>query len=258
MGTDIHMLAEVKVKDEWKAVGAVFAADYYYKDQPTTVTRFSDGEIWTSNELLTTEPYHGRNYNLFAILADVRNGHGFAGVKTGKGFNPIAEPRGLPEDISNYAANELEESADHSHSHIYLAELLNYNWDQETTHYGTVDAKQYIHWRNNGKPDSWCGSVMGGGVQNVSNEYMESLIKNTDFEFEYDWNSGKPHYYTQIEWTEPYRDSVGDFLTVTVPKLQEISNLNGVEDVRIVFGFDSQEVLCLGKIHCMKMLEYIY
>jgi len=29
-----------------------------------------------------------RNYDLFAILANVRNGHGFAGIKTGGGIRP--------------------------------------------------------------------------------------------------------------------------------------------------------------------------
>ena len=46
------------------------------------------------------EPYGDRNYNLFAILANVRNGTAFAGCKTGEGFNPISNPKGVPSDAS--------------------------------------------------------------------------------------------------------------------------------------------------------------
>lgn len=41
-----------------------------------------------------------RHYQLFAVLAGVRNGHGFAGVPTGEAVTPIAEPRGLPDDFA--------------------------------------------------------------------------------------------------------------------------------------------------------------
>ena len=43
---------------------------------------------------------------LFAILAGVRNGYGFAGCDTGDGFRPIAPPRGLPGDVSPEVAEE--------------------------------------------------------------------------------------------------------------------------------------------------------
>ena len=40
-----------------------------------------------------------RHYQLFAVLAGVRNGTGFAGVVTGEPVKPIAEPRGYPKDF---------------------------------------------------------------------------------------------------------------------------------------------------------------
>lgn len=70
MGTDIHLFVETRVNGVWEL----------RSDAP----RFS-----------------GRNYNEFAILAGVRNGTGFAGCDT-DGFAPIAEPRGLPDDMHNY------------------------------------------------------------------------------------------------------------------------------------------------------------
>ena len=41
-----------------------------------------------------------RHYQLFAVLADVRNGYGFAGIPTGEVVTPIAKRRGLPADFA--------------------------------------------------------------------------------------------------------------------------------------------------------------
>ena len=48
-----------------------------------------------------------RDYNSFAVLGDVRNGLGFAGVKTGEGFNYITARRGLPDWL------EIEDDCGH-------------------------------------------------------------------------------------------------------------------------------------------------
>lgn len=65
--------------------------------------------------------YRGRNYSLFSILADVRGG-----------LEPIAEPRGIPDDAS-YAykieAKQMEGDG-HSHSYFTLEELKNIDWSQ--------------------------------------------------------------------------------------------------------------------------------
>lgn len=68
MGTDIHSVAQVRKDGKWLTVLQDVCGD-------------------------------GRNYDTFAMLANVRNGRGFAGVKTGDGFPFIAEPRGLPDDF---------------------------------------------------------------------------------------------------------------------------------------------------------------
>ena len=86
MGCDIHMYAEIRKENKWEKVGRIFENPWYSEDR--------EESEW--NTPLTDEPYDGRNYDLFAILADVRNGRGFAGCVTGDRFNPIAEPKGLP------------------------------------------------------------------------------------------------------------------------------------------------------------------
>lgn len=118
MGTNIHMVAEVRRDGQWRLV-----TDTLWKgwdDRPTN------------------QPYIHRNYDVFAILADVRNGRGFAGSVTGAGFNPISEPKGVPED-ADPATVELDEwdyfknLGDHSFSWLTVAEMDAYDWDQVTT-----------------------------------------------------------------------------------------------------------------------------
>ena len=50
-----------------------------------------------------------RHYQLFAVLAGVRNGYGFAGVPTGEPVTPIAPQRGYPAD---FALVQMEEDDD--------------------------------------------------------------------------------------------------------------------------------------------------
>ena len=116
MGCDIHCYAERKNKDgKWKIIG--------------NVEKEEDG--WIS---IDYEPYHDRNYNLFAILANVRNETAFAGCKTGEGFNPISNPKGVPSDASEEYASLIKQwdSDGHSHSYLTLRELLDYDWTQTT------------------------------------------------------------------------------------------------------------------------------
>jgi len=116
-----------------------------------------------------------RNYDLFAILAGVRNGAGFASCDTGDAVEPIAENRGLPEDMSEalYALIHSEEEdaegwiGNHSFSHITLRELLEHDWGAAKTNRGFVDLEDYKKCLAEGKkrPDSYCGDVWGKGVK---------------------------------------------------------------------------------------------
>ena len=111
MGIDIHMYAEVRHGDEWEKVGDVFTNSYG-----------NHGDLPPSDR-----PWEYRNYRLFSILANVRN---YDNV-----FTPIAQPRGLPADVSPavralYAEAECEYF---SASYLTLGELLDYNWQQTPT-----------------------------------------------------------------------------------------------------------------------------
>lgn len=111
MGCDIHLAVEVRDGSGWQRAEPFEPNPYArFVDEPAEVR-----QRW----------YHDRNYRLFAMLADVRNGRGTAGVDTGDRLIPIDEPRGLPDDVSKEV---YEDSAKwgvdgHSHSHFTLAEV---------------------------------------------------------------------------------------------------------------------------------------
>lgn len=245
MGCDIHCHVEVRTEDGWKHVWPTLVADKAdvdaypedYVDYPGTIV-----DSYEEYEKVAPSWEHPlqihRNYNLFAILADVRNGVGFAGMKTGEGFNIICEPRGAPDDISAETAWDLHnwEADGHSHSWLTLRELLDFDWDQTTHHVGVVSPKEYAHWKEHGFPSYWSAEVSGAVTRKVSNEEMEAhLASGGDAS-----NEEGLFLYTTVTWESKYRDSVGSrFFDVTLPALKQLGDPEEAEDVRLVFFFDN-------------------
>jgi hypothetical protein len=89
MGCDIHVHVEKKENDKWMEVNISKNIDI-----------------------------RARNYCIFSVLADVRNGYGIP---------PISYHRGIPKDSPNTHLSVDEDY--HSHTWVSLKELLNYNWD---------------------------------------------------------------------------------------------------------------------------------
>lgn len=269
MGCDIHLYVERKEEGVWKlapwdgATKPCHCTRQYDKEKKIEVPAKPDPEgCWscgprksddiedadhpallrpeTSPGVRAVDWYEGRNYDLFSILADVRNGFGFAGCVTGEGFNPICSPRGVPEDASDPYKGVVErwDSDGHSHSWLTVAELLAYDWDQITTKQGVVSPAQYVIWREKGKPEEWCGGVSGPDVHMVSNADMESLIasgrvKQTTTNDE--WPRGET-FYTSVRWQESYRARCDLWWKETMPRLEALGH---PDNVRIVFFFDN-------------------
>lgn len=243
MGCDIHFYVERLENGEW------VSADQWEKP------------AWSDNENYLEVPYdkafyHDRNYSLFAILANVRNGYGFADVDTGDGFNPIDMPRDTPGDMSQPVAAEFFRWGVDAHSASYFTvqELLSYDWTQVTNKRGVVSAKEYAQWgmwaRKHGLgPESYSGGVSGGNVVNVSNAEMDAHIKavsessglagwnliNSDL-LNGNFATGRPAYYTKIQWSEPYYRAARSFWGETMPRLLHVGD---PKEVRIVFWFDN-------------------
>lgn len=236
MGTDIHLRVQRKENDKWVWADGIGDTFDWERD---------DGKTF----------YSDRNYRLFSILADVRNGRGFAGVYTGEGFNPIAEPRGLPEDMRSMSGKEVwdAELGEHSYSWLTVKELVDYDWSQESIIAGVIHMKAYAEymdkrrWKQYASPPSWAGSVSGYQVEVISNEEMEWRIKER-LESDGPWSTwpgeysdqNTIRYYTHLKWPMMYSVAAGRFWTITMPKLIKLARDNGgYENVRIVFGFDS-------------------
>lgn len=106
---------------------------------------------WDSERLELVEPYNGRNYELFSMLAGVR---GFT--------TPISEPRGIPRDASDGVCCRYELVKDwvHTPSWLTLAELRiaskdkkTYNKDQRFYLKGLINGIDFMlgasyHWIN--------------------------------------------------------------------------------------------------------------
>lgn len=82
----------------------------------TAEVRTGDG--WRASDWLV---FDGRNYGIFGFLADVRN-YSHSPV--------IAEPRGMPDDVTPEVRGGGEWTDAHSHSWLTLAELLAYDYEQ--------------------------------------------------------------------------------------------------------------------------------
>ena len=233
MGCDIHMVVQVRRDGAWETV-KVPNLDY------------KEGSLNSWEQVAESfRGYSDRNYNVFAMLADVQNGHGFAGCDTGDGFTPIAEPRGFPEDFElSYIDEEGNESdrrrapeyhqgvwmGEHSYTWVTLAELKNYSWDKTTKLRGWVNGNQLKAMREEGlsQPKEWCGDVFGARVQKVSLEVLDRLVQ--------DQVDGLGNFFAVVEWEKAYKDCAGRFYSVFLPLLR---GLGGGDDVRLVMGFDS-------------------
>lgn len=221
-----------------------------------------------------------RQYRVFAVLAGVRNGTGFAGCKIGEPVTPIAEPRGIPDDlqVSYYAllealggdAQDLHEQGFaemgaffghvHTPSWLTLDEVLSYDWDQTVVTSGVVTAAEFRKFQKNGRPDSFCGDVSGWDLVKVPADDMERRCRENDWTWTDEdrraallrvvdsdsaWadlrrvpaaGSKGLTFYTRVEWGEPLRQEVRDFLEWACALPGDLQC--APENIRLVFGFD--------------------
>jgi len=254
MGTDIHFFAQLRDADgKWRTQGP----ESKYNDEETD---------WPNGE---GHFYNDRNYDVFAMLANVRNGRGFAGIKTGGGFDVIDEPRGIPDDIDDPRLRKYLAGL-HTQSWLGLDDLLWWDWTQVADHQGVVNFQEWASFAIRGKPDGWSGSVSGQSVRHFNSQAFDKAWDATRKELglrpetkPYALMKGETaaaeHFhrhlgvgfgqsaYTLVKWREPYHDSAGSFWQSTMPRLLALrlqrQPLYGVEgdttDVRVVFGFDS-------------------
>lgn len=257
MGCDIHFYVERRELGKW------VTCDTWEDD---------DGDLHVPYQ---KSFYHDRNYDLFAILADVRNGRGFAGVKTGEGFVPIADQRGIPDDAcAQYKTAAESYGADgHSHSWLTVEELLQFDWTQVSRKQGIVGLVELAHWKVAGSPRAWSGGIWGHAVTTFDGERGVSAVETCIEKLRPEHS--RVSWYTllhapansfgelnekqleptqqaliagirdelasnephfNVAWDVAYFDAAGTFLQKTMPRLWRLGKSDAV---RVCFFFDN-------------------
>jgi hypothetical protein len=220
MGCDIHVYVEKKTNGKWDRVLKKFDL--------------------------------GRNYKLFSIFANVRNGYGFAGSDTGDALEYIAEPKGLPKDLTKEVEKEyLELGSDaHTPSWLTLKEILDFDWTKKAVIRGVVKAFHIYSWteyhKNKGiPPDEWCSAVFGGSSRVVEEKEMRDLLEKINpplrsvryNEVEKIIEEHLPSTYAKVSWEQTYSSCCDNFWVKAIPQL--LKNADDYNDIRLVFWFDN-------------------
>jgi hypothetical protein len=233
MGTDIHLAVEVYDEDEeqWEPLPPPPEPCFCISDGHP-----SPGCYWckgTGEETLSGW-YGHRNYLAFAILADVRNGAGFAGVYTHEPIEPIDVPRGMPDErITGATWDAL--SHEHSLTWVTLEEVETYDYDQPLQRGGVVELDHYRETLALGKPpEHWCGGISGHNIVVIDEAQAKDLIHDAVSPFAESLAGKGIH--VQARWTQAsLRESAGGLIEAA----QKIRAAAGDRKCRLIMDFDS-------------------
>lgn len=249
MGCDIHLAVEHQDEaGKWWLIERAITCQWCHGVGAIVKGGAMEQCFWCEGARVRNAPfYDARSYSVFSVLANVRNGYGFAGVKTGDGFKPIAEPRGLPDDMDPRTAKWL--SDEHTPSWLLLTEVIATDdyWNQATRKCGVVTDVEYRQWIESGRaksgkgPESYSGDISGGTVIKISQDDMQRYLRDG---FPEDKPPRSKHggeqgylYCCSVEWGETYREACQSLWRV-IPDIQDI-DYSHPERIRLVFDFDS-------------------
>lgn len=167
-------------------------------------------------EDVETEYEFNRHYYLFATLAGVRNGRGFAGIPTHSPVVPISEPRGVPDDMEiyndEYGGNFM---GDHSHSWLTGQEILAREHTESVWFTGIVSLELFKSWDGISEPEYYSGGIWGNDVVIADSPVAVNELTT----------------HVRVYWKEKPE------LSYFFDEVKRLVSLHG--EIRFVFGFDS-------------------
>lgn len=219
MGTDIYCVFQAKAKDVAKFTG----------DQTPVI----DPEAWID---IDTEWDEGRHYLLFAVLADVRNGFGFAGTYRHEPLRPIVEElRGYPDDFP--------EDADlgyHSQHWLLGSEMLEWaRLDRSLVFSGVLSREGFNAWDGNSEPVGYSGGIWGNGIVQITDKASAARCYVSVDEVQNTRDTGlmasPPSNWTHIRvwWRSSLLEKLKYFFDGIIRPLMEKYG-----EIRLVMGFD--------------------
>jgi hypothetical protein len=274
MGTDIHLAAEVRndegewelvpgpiidcwachgtgIETRWKRVHSTTEqCNWCTNDGSNPDFPDDDGSYYRRKYVGPGKTrdswYSDRNYTVFAILGNVRNGHGFAGVYTHDPLPFISDCRGVPDDATPEALEHL--SNEHSATWCTLAEVMDYPWHAPIHRGGVITIQQYARLRGTGAaPTNWCGGIDGRGIMTLTPQAADMILAQHPRALSA--GSGHPsgpfrddsepingiRYYVNYEWDDTLADTTRGFLD----RMKMLAMEVGEHDCRLIFDFDS-------------------
>lgn len=238
MGTDIHLYVEKFNGEKWERVLEPYKSSH---------SKTRDWSPWYGDNAEDAIDPRRRNYNLFAFLADVRNGAGFAGVFTHHPVKACFAGRGIPDDTSYEEPEYNEETdeetndfpfiGDHSFTWATLDELLSAPWDTVFHSGGVVSPDGFAEWESKGKPSAYSGGIWGDGI--VIHKDTVAYRKMID-EKKIRYTGGdSPLDFCAVTWTwQPLANEQIHFRRWLREILYPMCD-GKPENIRIIIGFDS-------------------
>lgn len=246
MGCDSHPYLEIKGRN-----GRWGLHDDYGRYYKLRGAAYKDLEDLRPNYL---NVLGRRNYRLFAVLADVRNG----GWGQEKYITPLFAQRSLPKDVSKAVLKKIPTGGDyHSHTWFTARELLDVDWDAVagTSFEVVVYAADYMAWKETGLAPHGCPDYpenMDDLTREVSHEEMVMLLMSNTAEFltqmlpcMFERGAGKGRKkkptlvrsgpFVRVETPRTYRQVVPDLIA----SLPDLEKLGDPDKVRIVIAFDN-------------------
>lgn len=155
-----------------------------------------------------------RNYDMFGCLFGVRNY---------TNFKPIANNRGVPDDVSKKVRKEIDDWAGDGHSHSYITyeEMKRINWEEEAEDYDGRIHEYNLDGRMVSKFE-WCSSLTEEDLKTLA---KEKVLKKDKWIFKLE--------------KERRKDARGGRWDLIEKLMSVLADAFGDENVRLVVWFDN-------------------